>query len=71
MKKFRIVPAIEIYSTIEKFLENFSFSSDDLVFSSSSTLKYFKDSLNGASVILRGDYGTGEPSDILVEKIHG
>lgn len=70
MKKFRIVPVIEIYSNIEKFLENFSFNRDDLVFSSSSTLKYFKEYLNGASVILRGDYGTGEPSDVLVEKIH-
>lgn len=70
MKKFMMRPEIEICENTADFLSGFEFNSKDLVFMSSSTMKYFKDSLNGANVLLRGDYGKGEPTDKMVEAIH-
>lgn len=69
MKSFRIVPEINLCENVEEFFENFSFSKNDLVFLSSSTLKYFEKNLNGANVLLRSDYGKGEPTDEMVEAI--
>ncbi len=35
-----------------------------------SSWKYFDGLVNGAHVIFRNDYGSGEPTDVLVEKIY-
>lgn len=69
MKNFKIVPEIDLCENVAEFLEEFSFSKYDLVFLSSSTLKYFEEKLNGATVLLRSDYGKGEPTDEMVEAI--
>ena len=69
MKTFKIVPQIAEYSTVHEFCDDFTFTSSDLVFISKSTERYFSGKLNDAHVIYRGDYGSGEPTDIMVEQI--
>ena len=69
MKTFKIVPQIAEYSTVKEFCTDFTFTSRDLVFISKSTERYFSGKLNDAHVIYRGDYGSGEPTDIMVEQI--
>lgn len=69
MKTFKIVPQIVEYSNTGDFCSEFSIGPDDLVFLSKSTLKFFEGKLNSAHVIYRGDYGSGEPTDVMVEKI--
>lgn len=69
MKTFKIVPQIAEYSTVHEFCDDFTFTSRDLVFISKSTERYFSGKLNDAHVIYRGDYGSGEPTDIMVEQI--
>lgn len=70
MKTFKIIPQITEYSTTAEFCSDFSLSPKDLVFLSKSTEKYFEGKLNGAHVIYRGDYGKGEPTDLMVEAIY-
>jgi 4-hydroxybutyrate dehydrogenase len=70
MKQFRIVPKIELCATTEEFCAEFKPNADDLVFMGKSTEKYFAGKLNGAHVIFRSDYGKGEPTDVMVERIY-
>ena len=70
MKTFKIVPQIVEYESTNEFCSDFNIGCADLVFLSKSTEKYFKDKLNGAHVIYRGDYGKGEPTDMMVEAIY-
>lgn len=70
MKKFRIVPDIYLCDTAEEFCKAFCIGADDLVFIGRSSWKYFDGLVNGAHVIFRNDYGSGEPTDVLVEKIY-
>ncbi len=70
MNMFKIVPDIQMSDTVKKFCSEIEICNTDLVFLSSSTEKYFSGLLNGAHVILRGNYGKGEPSDVMVEKIY-
>lgn len=70
MKTFKIVPKIVECNTAAEFCKDFELGKDDLVFLSKSTEKYFEGKLNGAHVIYRGDYGKGEPTDLMVEAIY-
>ena len=70
MKKFRIVPDIYLCDTAEEFCKAFCIGADDLVFIGRSSWKYFDGLVSGAHVIFRNDYGSGEPTDVLVEKIY-
>lgn len=70
MKTFKIVPKISEYNTVNDFCSDFNLNSDDLVFLSKSTEKFFEGKLNGAHVIYRSDYGKGEPTDLMVEAIY-
>lgn len=70
MKTFKIVPKIVEYESAHEFCSDFQLNQNDLVFLSKSTEKFFEGKLNGAHVIYRGDYGSGEPTDIMVEKIY-
>lgn len=70
MKAFKIVPQIIEYQTTSDFCYDFNPGPEDLIFLSKSTEAFFKDKLNGAHVIYRGDYGKGEPTDLMVEAIY-
>ena len=70
MKTFKIVPQIVEYESSSDFCNEFKIGSGDLVFLSKSSEKYFAGKLGKAHVIYRGDYGSGEPTDVMVEKIY-
>jgi 4-hydroxybutyrate dehydrogenase len=70
LKQFKIVPQIYTADTVSAFCKEFSVGAGDLVFLSKSTQKYFSGLLGDAHVIYRNDYGSGEPSDKMVEKIY-
>lgn len=70
MKDFKIVPQILEYSSTLEFCNDFNFNSDDLIFISKSTEKFFNNQFGAAHVIFRNDYGYGEPTDLMVEKIY-
>jgi 4-hydroxybutyrate dehydrogenase len=70
MKQFRIVPKICMCGTADEFCREFKPGADDLVFMGKSSEKYFSGKLNDAHIIFRSDYGKGEPTDVMVEKIY-
>lgn len=71
MNQFRIVPTILEYDTCKEFAESFHIGKNDLVFISQSTYhKFFESYCTDATVIIRGHYGSGEPTDEMVEAIY-
>ncbi|MCI5522537.1 MAG: 4-hydroxybutyrate dehydrogenase [Treponema sp.] len=70
MHTFRIVPKIVELKTAAEFCTEFEVNEDDLVFISKSTESCFEGRLEKAHVIYRGDYGSGEPTDSMVEAIY-
>jgi len=70
MKQFAIKPAIVIFDTFAEFVENTQLGAQDLIF----TVKFLNDTwikpLKVASpVICFEDYGAGEPTDEMIDKI--
>lgn len=70
MQTFKIVPKIVEFKSPSDFCDEFEIKSDDLVFISKSTESAFGDKLKAAHKIYRGDYGSGEPTDLMVEAIY-
>jgi 4-hydroxybutyrate dehydrogenase len=71
MNQFRIVPTILEFESCKSFAESFHIGKNDLVFISNRNYEnFFKDHCNDAFVILRGNYGNGEPTDEMVEAIY-
>lgn len=71
MKQFGIVPKIIQFETTKEFVKEFKIGRRDLIFTSRSIYdKYLVDCTSGAAVIFCRNYGVGEPSDEMVEKIN-
>jgi len=71
MQKFSVYPTIEQFDSCEGFLDEFGVGEGDLVFISDSTRNsYFKDAFSDAFVINYRKYGSGEPTDTMVENIY-
>lgn len=71
MKAFRLNTEIKLMDTCKEFFEAFDVNSKDLIITSSHTFKDYLEPLNTtAKVIFLRDYGKGEPTDIMVEKIY-
>lgn len=71
LKQFSIEPTILEYETCKDFCAYFKIGKGDLIFTSKRTYdKYLKNDITDAIVLFRGDYGKGEPSDIMVEAIY-
>lgn len=78
MKQFKISPKICICDSTNEFCESFKLNKDDLVFMGHSSEKYFlyqfnkmkKETNDLPTVLFHSDYGKGEPTDVLVEKIY-
>lgn len=69
-KSFRVVPQIYQYETCKEFVEEFKIGTGDLIFTNSSYYdKCFKDIVTGAYVVYAKKYGTGEPTDTMVDQI--
>ncbi|SEW39653.1 4-hydroxybutyrate dehydrogenase [[Clostridium] fimetarium] len=71
MQKFNIFPTIEQFESCEEFLGEFGIGKGDLVFISDSTRDfYFTDAFSDALVVNYRKYGSGEPTDTMVENIY-
>lgn len=71
MKQFCIRPTIKQLDTVREFCDTYEIKEGDLVFVSNSTYeRYFKDKINGAIVVNYRKYGSGEPTDLMVEGIY-
>lgn len=69
MKTFQVVPKISILDTAKEFIEKFSLSPEDLVIASPSIWnRYFQEAQAGQVILIR-KYGSGEPTDEMVEAI--
>lgn len=69
MKTFQVVPKISIMDSAEEFVQTFRLSEEDLIITSSSTWNvYFKEVKAGQVMLIR-KYGSGEPTDEMVEAI--
>ena len=70
MKQFRIVPKIIEFNTVQEFLQEFRPGNRDLILTSRSIYyDYFADNTAGAHVVFIRDYGSGEPTDEMVERV--
>lgn len=70
MRQLIVKPQIYKFDTCAEFVEAFPINDKDLMFTSASVYKPFLEHLNlPCHVIFRGDYGTGEPSDEMIDKI--
>lgn len=71
MKQFSVKPTIKQFDTVQEFCDVYDMKEGDLVFVSGSTYeKYFAGRINGAMVINYRKYGSGEPTDVMVEGIY-
>ncbi|SFS05101.1 4-hydroxybutyrate dehydrogenase [Anaeromicropila populeti] len=70
MKQFSVVPTIVQFEECKQFCEEFQIGKGDLLFMSKSSYSFFEPYVKEAVVIFRGNYGSGEPSDEMVEKIY-
>ncbi len=69
MYNFQLRPSIFEFNKFDKFVEYFNVSSDDMIFTEKFLYeKYMKDKVN-CDFIFQDDYGLGEPSDIIIDKI--
>lgn len=71
MKQLSIRPDIYTFDTCKEFLENFKIGKEDLVITSKHTYaSYFEKYNLDTNVIFIRKYGSGEPSDEMVEAIY-
>lgn len=69
-KQFRIVPEIYQYKTCRDFTAEFQIGKGDVIFTNPTYFEgYFDGMTEGAEVLYAKDYGRGEPTDRMVEKI--
>jgi 4-hydroxybutyrate dehydrogenase len=67
--KFQLGPEIFEFKTFAEFINHFHVSSEDTIFTEKFMYeKYMKGKIN-CKFIFQDDYGLGEPSDIIIDKI--
>jgi len=71
LHQFRIMPAIYQADTCREFCEEFQVGKGDLVLTDPSIFDgYFDGYIKGATIVYLKKYGTGEPTDLMVEAIY-
>lgn len=69
MYRFQLKPSIFEFKKLDEFVQHFGISKEDTVFTEKFLYqKYLKGILN-CNYLFQDDYGLGEPSDIIVDKI--
>lgn len=69
MYNFQLKPSIYEFDSLSEFIENFQVSSNDTIFSEKFLYeKYMKGKVD-CNFLFQDDYGLGEPSDIVIDKI--
>lgn len=71
MKQFKVVPTIQEFETCKDFADTYGIGKGDLVFVSNGTKNRLFPELDnsGAIVVNYRNYGSGEPTDLMVEGI--
>ena len=70
MQSFKIQPKIELADSLAEFCQEFQVGPGDLLFASRRTQQnYLQDLAQGAIIIDYRDFGSGEPTDTMVEGI--
>lgn len=70
MKQFQIKPVIQCFSSFAEFTEQVSFAPEDCVFTVRHLHeKWLKPLKVPSSILLFEDYGTGEPTDEMIDRI--
>ena len=71
MKSFKLSTEILTFDKCEEFCLKFNINKSDLIITNEYIYKpFFESFIQDATVIYRRDFGSGEPSDIMVEKIY-
>jgi len=69
MYKFQLKPSVFEFKKLDEFVKHFNISAEDTVFTEKFLYeKYMKGVLN-CNYIFQDDYGLGEPSDLMIDKI--
>lgn len=72
MKQFRLKPNISILDTCKEFADAYNINEKDLLITSEHTYNEYLKGLNlKANVVFLRNYGSGEPSDEMVDKMYG
>lgn len=70
LQQFRIVPAIHVIDTCKEFCQEFQIGEKDLILTNPSYFEgYLSDYVGDAHVIYMRKYGSGEPTDLMVEAL--
>ena len=71
MKELMLKPTIYQYDDCNAFCKEFHIGIDDLIITNKRVYdNYLKSYVNGAAILFRENYGTGEPSDEMVEAMY-
>ena len=71
MKNFKLSPEIFTFEDCKEFCSTFNINKNDLIITNEYIYKpFFEKHVNSPTVIYRRDFGSGEPSNIMVEKIY-
>lgn len=70
MKQFQLKTQVHTFETCAAFLEQFPFTKDDLIFASKTIYNaHFKSFNVPCPVLFHSDYGKGEPTDQMIDRI--
>jgi len=70
MKQFQIKPVIQCFSSFAEFTEQMSFAPEDCIFTVRYLHEKWLEPLNiPSSILLFEDYGAGEPTDEMIDRI--
>lgn len=71
MQQFRIVPTIKVIDTCKEFCEVMEVGKKDLILTNPTYFEgYFDNYVNQAKVVYFKKYGSGEPTDLMVEALY-
>ena len=70
MKQFQIRPVIQCFASFTEFAEQMNFASEDCIFTVRHLHeKWIKPLMASSSILLFEDYGSGEPTDEMIDRI--
>ena len=70
MKQFQIKPVIQCYASFAEFAEQTGFAPEDCIFTVRHLHeKWIKPLMAPSSILLFEDYGSGEPTDEMIDRI--
>ena len=69
MKQLSLYSEIYVFDTFREFAEEFKISSEDLIFTRKAFLPYFEVLKEKPHFLFNDDFGKGEPTDRVIDKM--